>query len=158
MIFISFGANASQICKINYSDIAYFVSMKEKYNHVAQILKSKSKAEQARYDKFNQTVRTKLIIYDLEDVIYKKCKYGDVILLHFFHSERHIERDESNPVWLEHNFNELIARVCDREKRINQYVKEANFSDKRKGITTFLDCIYNKKKSDRDHLKHYGDK
>ncbi len=169
-VLFSFSANAKQICKIKNLDVKSFVSVKQKFNYVKfsdDLIGAKriiSRREFAEEDEFKLAVGKKLYTYDLDDVINKKCKYGDVIFLSFYHRKLDLKKYKLNPFLLERNFNDFISRVCDRNKNIRQSIKEVRIRDKKYdlndfgvGFGTVLDCVYIKKRSERDSLKHYED-
>ena len=148
-ILFSFSAKSSQICEINYSTLVSFVSMKKKFNFDKLISKEREAIEETTLNLFYKDVNSKLYLYDLDDVIRKKCLNGNILALYFFHSEYNQEITNTNPVLIEQRFNSLISRVCDRNKNIRQSIKEnffvnneAFFFKNEKGISTFLDCVY----------------
>ena len=149
-VLFSFSAKSKQICEINYSTLVSFVSMNEKRNVNKLISKEKEEPIEAiMLQQFYQRVYSKLNLYDLDDVIRKKCLDGNILVLYFFHSEENPQITNTNPVLIEQRFNSLISRVCDRNKNIRQSIKEnffvnneAFFFKNEKGISTFLDCVY----------------
>jgi hypothetical protein len=159
-IFISFGISAKQICKIKPSDIPAYQSFQQKFDpnkSFAGKVRSleESNAWQKKYTKFVDVVKEKKRTFYFDEVIKKKCIFGDILVVTHFISYEDLERYQSNPYWLDEYFNNMITRVCDRGKNIRQITKETYVFQNKKGIQHFLECIYVKEKLTRKDLNFY---
>jgi len=160
MIFISFGANAKQICEIKPSDIGAYASLEQKFDP-NQSFKGKvrtmeqSNDWQRKYSNFTFGVREKKRTFYFDEVIKEKCVVGDILVFTHFIGYKDLERYQSNPYWLDVYFNNMITRVCNREKNIRQITRETYVFENEKGIQHFLECIYDAPKETRKDLNHY---